>query len=106
VISPKWIEILSRNFDNRVPEDEGFVIWNQISEKYSNFGEIAIHKKTGQIKIVWSNLNRGCTKKIWTDSVEIFYLFIFFCERNPRSALIEINSSKSNILMLHDDYMI
>jgi hypothetical protein len=27
------------------------------------FGEIAIHKKTGQIKIVWSNLNRGCNLK-------------------------------------------
>jgi hypothetical protein len=37
-----------------MPEDEGFVIWNQISKKYCNFGEIAIHKKTGQFKIVWS----------------------------------------------------
>jgi hypothetical protein len=43
-----------------MPEHDGFFIWNQISEKYSNFGEIAIHKKTGLFKIVWSILNRGC----------------------------------------------
>ncbi len=34
-----------------MPEHLGFIIWNQISEKLSNFEEIAIHKKTGQFKI-------------------------------------------------------
>jgi hypothetical protein len=39
-----------------MPEYLEFVIWNQISEKISNFREIAIHQKTGQFKIVWSIL--------------------------------------------------
>jgi hypothetical protein len=43
-----------------VPEHEGFVIRNQISQKFTNFSENTIHKKTGQFKIIWSIFVNSC----------------------------------------------